>query len=215
MSGVGVVVENPQDADRAEYGRGLAVMSMTEHGDCQSVSLRGYMSPTRHLSPEGDTTKGVFMGYLGQVDNVAASRPVIVICAALAEAAAGVRAAQAIADHAPIAVSSFNPTADLPDGLVRVGLWLLWTIAVSGWLFTTPGRFKFSRAERERLDDELVIHHRAIAYRVGFIALALLVVAAAIAAAAGQLVVWWPVAALSSGLFVTAVTFAGLDMRDA
>lgn len=149
-------------------------------------------------------------GSLGTIDKVSTKRPLIVLTAGIGEAATGYTASHAIASHAAMIASD---RGQVPAGVAALGLWLLVTLALGLWVFITPGRFKFSRADRGVLDDELVNHHRALAYRAGFITLAVLVLAAALGSVFGSLAPWWPVAALSASLLVSAVVFASMELR--
>lgn len=137
---------------------------------------------------------------LGTVDKVSTKRPLIVLAAGAGEAATGYAASHAIASREAMTTSA---AGQVPAGVAALGL----------WVFITPGRFTFSRADRGVLDDELVNHHRTLTYRAGFITLAALVLAAALGASLGHSAPWWPVAALSASLLVSALVFASMELR--
>lgn len=149
-------------------------------------------------------------GSLGTVDKVSTKRPLIVLAAGAGEVATGYAASHAIASREAMTTSA---AGQVPAGVAALGLWLLVTLALGLWVFITPGRFTFSRADRGVLDDELVNHHRTLTYRAGFITLAALVLAAALGASLGHSAPWWPVAALSASLLVSALVFASIELR--
>lgn len=92
--------------------------------------------------------------------------------------------------------------------------WCVYALALSIWIYGTPGWLSWTRAERRILNDEFTKANRANATRWTFgVFCASGFLQCLSAFHAWTAPVWWPIASVSAALVAAGISFAIADMR--